>query len=219
MSTPTSTRFPASMSVGDAVGIYLRYPSPRFLLGAFVIALTARLVVGDWSWWDLVAAVGLIAYQPFNEWLIHTFILHFKPREIAGRRIDPLLAREHRRHHNDPKNIANVFIPMKSLWVGVPIASALALLIVPSLGVALTMLLTMATIGNVYEWTHFYVHSGCKPRHRYARYIERAHRLHHYRNEQYWMGVTNHLADHVLGTFPDKDAVPVSRTAKTLGVS
>ncbi len=33
------------------------------------------------------------------------------------------------------------------------------------------------------------------------------------------MGVTNHLADHVLGTFPDKDAVPVSRTAKTLGVS
>ena len=37
-----------------------------------------------------------------------------------------------------------------------------------------SILLTEAAIGNVYEWTHFYVHSGCKPRNRYARYIERA---------------------------------------------
>ena len=49
--------------------------------------------------------------------------------------------------------------------------------------------------------------------------LERAHRLHHYRNENYWMGVTNHLGDHVLGTFPNKDDVPVSPTAKTLGIS
>lgn len=103
---------------------------------------------------------------------------------------------------------------MKPLWVGVPIASVLTLLIVPPVGIALTVLLTMATDGNVYEWTHFYVHSGRKPHHWYARYIERAHRLHHYRNERYWMGVTNHFADHVLGTFPKKDEVPVSPTAK-----
>jgi hypothetical protein len=30
--------------------------------------------------------------------------------------------------------------------------------------------------------------------------------------------VTMHMADHVLGTFPEKDAVPVSPTARTLGV-
>jgi sterol desaturase/sphingolipid hydroxylase (fatty acid hydroxylase superfamily) len=48
--------------------------------------------------------------------------------------------------------------------------------------------------------------------------IWRAHRLHHYRNEQYWFGVTMHLADHVLRTYPEKDAVPASATARTLGV-
>jgi hypothetical protein len=30
--------------------------------------------------------------------------------------------------------------------------------------------------------------------------------------------VTVHLADHVLGTFPERTAVPVSATARTLGV-
>ena len=42
------------------------------------------------------------------------------------------------------------------------------------------------------------------------------HRLHHYRNEQYWFGITNTLGDQVLGTAPDKDDVPVSKTAKNL---
>jgi hypothetical protein len=45
----------------------------------------------------------------------------------------------------------------------------------------------------------------------------RSHRLHHYRNERYWFGVTNPVADHVFGTHPDEDAVPPSRTATTLG--
>jgi hypothetical protein len=43
--------------------------------------------------------------------------------------------------------------------------------------------------------------------------------LHHYRNEKYWFGVTIHLADHVLRTFPHKEEVPVSATAFTLGVT
>lgn len=43
--------------------------------------------------------------------------------------------------------------------------------------------------------------------------------LHHFRNERYWFGITTHLADHVLGTFPAKEAVPVSSTCGTLGAS
>jgi sterol desaturase/sphingolipid hydroxylase (fatty acid hydroxylase superfamily) len=48
--------------------------------------------------------------------------------------------------------------------------------------------------------------------------VWRAHRNHHYRNEHYWFGVTVHLADHLLGTFPEKTAVDASPTARTLGV-
>ncbi|NQU36453.1 MAG: sterol desaturase family protein [Actinobacteria bacterium] len=218
MATSTQVRFSGNTRVRDVVPVYLRYPSARFLLTALIIVASARLWVGDWSWWDAVAVIGLIALQPFTEWVIHTFILHFKPRELGPLTLDLHLAKEHRRHHRDPRVIASVFIPMRSLWIGVPIGVAITILVVPSLPLALTLILTATVIGNIYEWTHFYVHSGCKPRNRYARYIERAHRLHHYRNEQYWMGVTNHAADHVLGTFPAKDDVPVSPTARTLGV-
>jgi len=70
-----------------------------------------------------------------------------------------------------------------------------------------------------YEWTHFLIHSTYVPRSRYYRYIWRAHRLHHYKNEKYWFGVTVHLADHVLRTFPQRDAVETSPTARTLAAS
>src|SRR5436305_565461 len=69
-----------------------------------------------------------------------------------------------------------------------------------------------------YEWAHFLIHSSYSPRSWYYRYIWRAHRLHHYRNERYWYGVTIHLADHILRTFPQRDAVETSPTARTLGV-
>ena len=69
-----------------------------------------------------------------------------------------------------------------------------------------------------YEWTHFLIHTAYKPKRRYYRYIWRAHRLHHFKNEHFWMGVTVHLADHVLGTFPQKSEVENSPTARTLGI-
>ncbi len=219
MSTQTSTRFAANTRVRDIVRVYLRYPSAQFLLVFLLATAAARIWIAQWTWWDALAAAALIAAQPLTEWLIHTFVLHYKPRTIGRWKFDLHLAQEHRRHHQDPRVIEAVFIPMRSLWIGVPIGVAMTLLIVPSTPIALTLIVTAAVIGNVYEWTHFYVHSGCKPRNRYARYIERAHRLHHYRNEHYWMGVTNHAADHVLRTFPAKDDVPVSPTARTLGVS
>ena len=47
----------------------------------------------------------------------------------------------------------------------------------------------------------------------------RAHRLHHFRNERYWLGVATRFADQVLGTNPAKADVEVSPTAKTALVS
>ncbi len=219
MSTVTEApvRFSGPTTISAAFNIYIKYPSAQFLLAVVTLSVIARLVVGQWSWWDLVVVAAMIAAQPFAEWVIHTFILHFRPREIRGVPIDMQLAKKHRVHHLDPKRIDAVFIPMRPLLIGLPIYLAIVLIVFP-LPIALTLTVTQFVIGNMYEWTHFYVHCGCKPKNRYAAYIERAHRLHHYRNENYWMGVTNHLGDHVLGTFPDKDDVPVSPTAKTLGI-
>jgi hypothetical protein len=48
------------------------------------------------------------------------------------------------------------------------------------------------------------------------RAIWRNHRLHHFKNEHFWHGITNNLSDRVLGTNPDQREVPKSSTARTL---
>jgi sterol desaturase/sphingolipid hydroxylase (fatty acid hydroxylase superfamily) len=69
---------------------------------------------------------------------------------------------------------------------------------------------------GAYEWCPFLIHTAYRPRSRYYHSIWRAHRLHHFKNEHYWHGITSTIGDRVLGTFPDQAAVPRSRTARTL---
>ena len=78
--------------------------------------------------------------------------------------IDPLLAREHRAHHVDPRNITLIFIPAKSLRWGIPLTVAVALLAFPRLGMGLTYLVFISALGLYYEWTHYLIHSDYKPK-------------------------------------------------------
>lgn len=197
------------MLLRDELRVWAGHRSPRLIVAAFAVALAARVAVGRWSWRDLVVAGVILAAEPFTEWLVHVFVLHA--------RRDTLLAREHRRHHADPRDRELVFVPFRTLVVGLPLAAALALLLAPHDELALTGLVTGYGMLGLYEWTHHLIHSAYRPRHRYYRSIWRAHRNHHFRNERYWFGVTVNLADRVLGTMPAKDAVPLSPTARTLG--
>jgi hypothetical protein len=191
--------------------------SPQLIIVVLVAAVVARLAVGRWSWWDLLIPALILAAQPFTEWLIHVFLLHLKPREIRGRTVDPLVSRKHREHHVDPKDVDLVFIPMPTL---VLLVGGLAVALLPTMPLSrgLSGLVGAYSMLLAYEWTHYLIHTAYRPRHAPYRYVWRAHRNHHFRNEHYWFGVTMHLADHVLGTFPDRSEVEVSPTARTLGV-
>ena len=69
-----------------------------------------------------------------------------------------------------------------------------------------------------YEWTHLLVHTRYRPKSRYYKRLARNHRRHHFRNEDYWMGITSNLGDRMFGTYPkDSKSVPLSDTARTLG--
>jgi hypothetical protein len=135
-----------------------------------------------------------------------------------GRKVDPFVSRKHRAHHRNPKDEELIFVPWKFLVAVVTIGAVLYLLLLPTLRLGVMTMAASFTMLLVYEWTHFLIHSTYRPKTRLYRYVWRAHRLHHYRNENYWFGVTMHAADHVLRTFPEKDAVPASPTARTLGV-
>ena len=69
-----------------------------------------------------------------------------------------------------------------------------------------------------YEWVHLLVHTRYRCRTRYYRRLARNHRLHHFRNERFWLGVTTDSGDRLLGTWPAaKGDVALSETARTLG--
>jgi len=207
----------AHLTLPGAAQVFFTQRSPQVITAVFVATLVARVAVARWSSWDLLAPAILIAVQPFTEWNIHVFLLHFRPRRVGGRTIDPLVSRKHRAHHADPKDLGLVFIPTPALLPLIGGMAAGFLLLMP-LSRGLSALVGGYAMLFTYEWTHYLIHSTYRPQHRMYRYVWRAHRNHHFRNEHYWFGVTMHMADHVLGTFPEKTAVEVSPTARTLGI-
>lgn len=202
----------------DAGRIFWRQPTPRIIGPTIAVAAVARVAVGRWGWRDIVIPLVILGLEPFTEWTVHVFLLHAKPRVVVGRTVDLVIARKHRAHHADPRDVDLVFIPTAALIVGLIVGAAAFLVGFRNLAWALTGIVASFSMLLTYEWTHYLIHSPYRPRSRYYRSIWRAHRLHHYRNERYWFGVTVNLADHVLRTFPEKDAVPASPTARTLGV-
>jgi hypothetical protein len=204
-------------SLQDAAREFRAHPSPWMIGATFVAALGARVAVGDWRFEDALVLVLMLAAFPFFEWTIHVVILHWRPRRLLGLAIDPLLARKHREHHVDPREVPLIFIPWQSLLWVIPAVVAVALLAFPRLGAGLTFLTFLAALGVVYEWTHYLIHSDYKPKSVVYRAIWRNHRHHHYKNERYWFTVTSSgTADRVLGTYPDPATVPTSRTARNL---
>jgi sterol desaturase/sphingolipid hydroxylase (fatty acid hydroxylase superfamily) len=206
-----------SVPLGRAWSAFWRHPSP-YLISAFLIgAVVARAVVGGGSWWELAIPAALIALFPAIEWVIHVLILHWRPRRVGPVRIDSLLAREHRAHHADPRDIPLVFIPWKALLWLLPAYVVVALLAMPTTPAALSLLVSVYGIKLAYEWTHYLVHSDYRPRSRWFRSVWRNHRLHHYKNEHYWFTVTSAgTADRLFGTYPDPAAVPTSPTVRSL---
>ena len=195
---------------------FYHHHNPWILTTLVVTTLVGRLLAGDFSGWDLVIVGAMVAYQPFQEWLIHIYVLHWRPRKLGPWTIDFELARRHRHHHSDPADLQVGFMPTRTLILAALAHGVVWPLLMPTAGLAWTGVLTVAAIGLVYEWTHFVVHTTVQPRSEWAKRVFRYHRLHHFKNENYWMGVTMHLGDRVLGTLPDQKAVPASATARDL---
>jgi hypothetical protein len=200
--------------------------SPRILATGLALAVLLRLVLWDFTWRDAVAVVAMVVVYVFGEWAIHVYLLHLKPFEFRGRMVELPTATSHRMHHEAPHDLNMiVFAPSEAL--------ALILVVVPVVIAALCGLVGLVfgavpigvavTAGTVayllilgYEWTHFLIHTAYRPHSRYYKSIWRTHRLHHFKNERYWHGITNTVSDRVLGTFPDQREVERSATARTL---
>lgn len=206
-----------NVTLRSAFAEFVRHPSP-WMIGALLLgAVASRIWIGGWGLADLLVPVVMVAVFPLAEWLIHVFILHWRPKRMGPVTLDTLLARKHREHHNDPRDIPLIFIPWRALIPVLIAALVVALVVFRSVERGLTFLVVLGLLGIVYEWTHYLIHTDYKPRSRSYRSTWRNHRFHHYRNEHYWFTVTTSgTADRLLRTHPDPDSVEKSPTAKNL---
>ncbi len=202
-----------------AIQVFFRHPSPLMIFGTAALFVGLRLAWGDWSVWDLAVVIAIAGFWPIQEWLIHVFILHWKPFEVFGRRIDLYVARRHREHHEEPWLLEHVYVPtptvVTGLLVGVPLVAVAWFAWLP-VSMGLTAFATFFVLGSLYEWTHFLIHTAYKPKTEFYRRLWRHHRLHHFKNENYWWGVSRTEGDWLLGTAPDPGDVEKSTTVREI---
>jgi hypothetical protein len=203
-------------TIGEALPVFVGHGSPRILLVALAVALAIRLHLGQWSGWDALPIAALAAYWPIQEWLIHVYILHFKPVDLFGRTIDFRVPRTHRAHHRAPWDIDILFIPMHSFMYSIPLLVGLWFALTPSAALAMTGIVAHLALSLHYEWVHFLVHTRVMPRSALYQRLWRNHRLHHFKNEHYWFGVTMLSGDRLLHTAPALNSVATSGTCREL---
>jgi sterol desaturase/sphingolipid hydroxylase (fatty acid hydroxylase superfamily) len=214
-------------TLAEARGHFLAKRSPKLIGGGIVAAAALRAALGGAPGWrDTVAVAAMLVVYPVGEWAIHVYLLHLRPFALRGRRVELPTARAHREHHEQPNDLGLILLaPLEVaalMLLAVPlVVGAGALLVglvagtVP-LSTLVTAALTAYVLIGIYEWTHFLIHTAYRPRSRYFRSIWRSHRLHHFKNEHYWHGITTNVSDRLLGTFPDQRSIPRSRTARSL---
>ena len=213
-----TTVAPPSQSVRtlpEALRVFVLHGSPWYLALTSAAAVVGLVLVGQWSWGQVVVVAGVLALQPFTEWVIHVYVLHAKPVTVFGQTYDNHQARRHRAHHADPRNLDILFIPMRGHLAGFVVVAGFCLTL-PDAGVRLAFILIAALSSLGYEWVHFLVHTDYKPRTAAYRRLWTGHRLHHFRNENYWFGVSRRFGDTVLRTNPAKEDVERSETCLTL---
>ncbi len=157
--------------------------------------------------------LGMAGYTAV-EYTTHRFLFHIKTPKNAF--LLKAIKRLHYDHHSDPNNLHLLFLPV---WYSMPnilIVAGILYLITGSL------IITNAAITGVilfllyYEWVHYIAHRPFQPLTPWGRWIKKVHLWHHFKNENYWYGVTNPVYDVLLGTFKDQKEVETSKTAKNL---
>lgn len=158
----------------------------------------------------------LLLIAPFYEWLLHKYVLHGRSPEESEKKIK-YMNRLHRDHHKYPTKIDLLFAPL-SAGFSIPIQFFLVgFVFTQSLDIALYLAMVTLIYFLFYEWIHLAHHvDSYRPITKWGKNLKQAHLLHHYKNENYWWGVTSSFGDKVLNTYPDPKTIQKSITVNEI---
>lgn len=185
---------------------------------AFMLVLNIIIVATSifWEFSFILIIMYLVGMATFivSEYLIHRFFFHLKaPKNPFFLKV---LKRLHYDHHSDPNNLFLLFLP---IWYSIPnflISSLVFYLLTSSLVYTLAFSGGLINMLLIYEWKHYIAHRPVKPITVYGRYLKKHHLLHHFKNENYWYGVSTTIMDKLFDTLKDEKTVETSKTAKNL---
>lgn len=205
------------MGVHSKMGHYLK--TFFLIIDIFVMSLLALagllftiLHLNTFSTWAALV-FGLAAYS-LSEYTTHRFFFHMRPPK------NPLMLkfikRMHYDHHAEPKELKLLFLP---LWYTLPqiaVVGAIAFSLTQSLFLMIAFITGVMLLLLYYEWAHFVAHQPIKPLTPWGKWMKKTHLWHHYKNENYWYGVTSMTYDKLLGTYKDEKEVSKSPTVRNL---
>lgn len=188
-----------------------------FDISVLILCLVSSVVflsVQGITWWLLLhVSIGLIVFM-FSEYFTHRFLFHLKaPKNPFFLNI---LKRLHYDHHTNPNDLHLLFLP---IWYSIPNFAILSSIYYVGVG-SFTSTIAFGTgliaMLLAYEWKHYVAHRPLKPKTRLGKWLKKTHILHHYKNENYWFGVSNPFMDILFGTLESEKKVQTSETAKNL---
>lgn len=226
MTGPIVTRADQLSTRREIWKFFVTCRSAQVLAAAALVLAIARIAVGGFGRGDAIALAATVVITGTVEWAIHRFLLHAPLDSWATRALGT--GTGHHRHHLDPPDVewlllravdAGVFVTVFGVVTAAWTVPLMWLTGSSIVGGFLTAWWCAAVGLLHYEFTHLMQHSRYRPRSRYYRRLDRHHRLHHFRNEHFWLGITSVSGDRLLRTMPDRADVPMSDTAHTLGVA
>lgn len=186
-------------------------------ISILILLITAGFICMSWMGFTNYMLIFLLAGMMFfaiSEYLTHRFIFHVKAPKNPY--LLKFMKRIHYDHHIAPNDLQLLFLP---LWYSLPnflILSAVFYFFSDNLPYTAAFGTGLMSMLLIYEWKHFVAHRPIKPKTRFGQWVKKIHILHHYKNENYWYGVSTPFADFLFGTFKNEKEVETSKTARDL---
>jgi sterol desaturase/sphingolipid hydroxylase (fatty acid hydroxylase superfamily) len=186
-------------------------------ISILILLITSLMILLFWKGITVTTLVYLIAGMltfALSEYLTHRFVFHIKaPKNPVFLKF---MKRIHYDHHTDPNDLKLLFLP---LWYSLPnflILSAIFYFFSSNLVHTAAYGTGLMSMLLIYEWKHYVAHRPIKPKTRFGQWVKKVHILHHFKNENYWFGVSSPFADFLFGTFKNEKEVESSNTARDL---